>query len=39
MIEETMQTVSHKDFPTLKDVLAADSVAREAAHEWLACLA
>ncbi len=39
MIEETMQTVSHKDIATLKDVLAADSVAREAAHEWLACLA
>ena len=39
MIEETMQIVSHKDIATLKDVLAADSVAREAAHEWLACLA
>lgn len=39
MIEEIMQTVSHKDISTLKDVLAADSLAREAAHEWLACLA
>ena len=39
MIEETMQTVRHKDIATLKDVLAADSMAREAAHEWLACLA
>ncbi len=39
MIEEIMQTVAHKDIATLKDVLAADSAAREAAHEWLACLA
>ena len=38
MIEEVMQTVGHKDIATLNDVLAADRVAREAAHEWLACL-
>ena len=39
MIEEVMQTVGHKDMATLNDVLAADRMAREAAHEWLACLA
>ena len=39
MIEDVMQTVGHKDIATLNDVLAADRVAREAAHEWLACLA
>ena len=38
MIEEVMQTVGHKDMATLNDVLAADRMAREAAHEWLACL-
>jgi 1-deoxy-D-xylulose-5-phosphate reductoisomerase len=39
MIEDVMQTVGHKDMATLNDVLAADRMAREAAHEWLACLA
>ncbi len=38
MIEDVMQTVGHKDMATLNDVLAADRMAREAAHEWLACL-
>lgn len=38
MIEQVMQTVSHKDIATLEDVLAADHVARETAHEWLASL-
>jgi len=38
MIEEVMQAVGHRDMATLDDVLAADRVAREAAHEWLACL-
>ena len=38
MIEEVMQTVGHKDMATLDDVLAADRMARESAHEWLACL-
>jgi len=39
MIEEVMQTVCRRDISTLNDVLAADSEAREAAHDWLACLA
>ncbi|MDQ3186995.1 MAG: 1-deoxy-D-xylulose-5-phosphate reductoisomerase [Pseudomonadota bacterium] len=39
MIEEVMRTVCSKDIVTLNDVLAADGEAREAAHEWLACLA
>lgn len=39
MIEEVMQAIGHKDIATLNDVLAADRLAREAAHEWLACLA
>ena len=39
MIEDVMQSVGRKDVGTLSDVLAADAVAREAAHEWLACLA
>jgi 1-deoxy-D-xylulose-5-phosphate reductoisomerase len=39
MIEDVMQSVGHKEVGTLSDVLAADAVAREAAHEWLACLA
>ena len=39
MIEDVMQTVGHKEMTTLNDVLAADRMAREAAHEWLACLA
>ena len=38
MIEQVMQTVSHKNIATLEDVLAADRVARETAHEWLASL-
>jgi 1-deoxy-D-xylulose-5-phosphate reductoisomerase len=39
MIEEVMQTVGRKDIATLDDVLAADSLAREAAQDWLTCLA
>ncbi len=39
MIEEVMRTVGRTDIATLNDVLAADSQAREAAHEWLTCLA
>jgi 1-deoxy-D-xylulose-5-phosphate reductoisomerase len=39
MIEEVMQRVGRKDIATLDDVLAADSLAREAAREWLTCLA
>lgn len=39
MIDDVMQSVGRKDVGTLSDVLAADAVAREAAHEWLACLA
>jgi 1-deoxy-D-xylulose-5-phosphate reductoisomerase len=39
MIEEVMHVVGHRDMATLDDVLAADGMAREAAHEWLACLA
>jgi 1-deoxy-D-xylulose-5-phosphate reductoisomerase len=38
MIEHVMEAVSRKDMVTLNDVLIADGVAREAAHEWLACL-
>ncbi len=38
MIEQVMQTVSRKDIATLEDVLTADRVARETAHEWLASL-
>lgn len=38
MIEQVMATVSHADISTLDEVLAADKVAREAAHDWLACL-
>jgi len=38
MIEQVMQTVSCKDIATLEDILAADRVARETAHEWLASL-
>lgn len=37
MIEQTMQTISRKDIATLDDVLAADSLARETARDWLAC--
>jgi 1-deoxy-D-xylulose-5-phosphate reductoisomerase len=39
MINDVMQGVGRKDIATLGDVLAADAVAREAAHEWLACFA
>jgi 1-deoxy-D-xylulose-5-phosphate reductoisomerase len=39
MIEEVMHAVGHGDMATLADVLTADRLAREAAHEWLACLA
>ncbi|SHL18463.1 1-deoxy-D-xylulose 5-phosphate reductoisomerase [Nitrosospira sp. Nsp11] len=39
MIEDVMQTIGHQDIATLDDVLDADSIAREAAHEWLTCLA
>ncbi|HJT52134.1 MAG TPA: 1-deoxy-D-xylulose-5-phosphate reductoisomerase, partial [Nitrosospira sp.] len=39
MIEDVMGTIGRKDIVTLDDVLAADSLAREAAHEWLTCLA
>jgi 1-deoxy-D-xylulose-5-phosphate reductoisomerase len=39
MINDVMQAVGRKDIGTLGDVLAADAVAREAAHEWLACFA
>jgi 1-deoxy-D-xylulose-5-phosphate reductoisomerase len=39
MIEEVLQMLGRKDMATLNDVLAADSLAREAAHEWLTCLA
>ncbi|HVW63948.1 MAG TPA: 1-deoxy-D-xylulose-5-phosphate reductoisomerase [Nitrosospira sp.] len=39
MIGDVMQRVGRKDIATLGDVLAADAVAREAAHEWLACFA
>ena len=39
MIEDVMQTIGRRDIATLDDVLAADSMAREAAREWLTCLA
>ena len=39
MIEDVMQTIGRRDITTLDDVLAADSMAREAAQEWLTCLA
>lgn len=39
MIEDVMQTIGRRDIATLDDVLAADGVAREAAREWLTCLA
>jgi 1-deoxy-D-xylulose-5-phosphate reductoisomerase len=38
MIEHVMQTISCKKITTLDDVLEADSVAREAARDWLTCL-
>jgi 1-deoxy-D-xylulose-5-phosphate reductoisomerase len=39
MIEDVMQTIGRRDIATLDDVLAADGMAREAAREWLTCLA
>jgi 1-deoxy-D-xylulose-5-phosphate reductoisomerase len=39
MIEDVMQTIGRRDIATLDDVLAADGMAREAAQEWLTCLA
>jgi 1-deoxy-D-xylulose-5-phosphate reductoisomerase len=39
MIEEVMQSIGPGDITSLNDVLAADRAAREAAYEWLACLA
>lgn len=38
MIEHVMATVSRADISTLEDVLAADKLAREAAHDWLECM-
>ena len=38
MIEQVMQTISHKDISTLEDVLEADNIARETARDWLTCL-
>ena len=35
MIEQVMQAINPKDIFTLEDVLTADSLAREAAYEWL----
>ena len=35
MIEQVMQVINPKDIFTLEDVLTADSLAREAAYEWL----
>jgi 1-deoxy-D-xylulose-5-phosphate reductoisomerase len=39
MIEDVMRTIGRRDITTLDDVLAADGMAREAAREWLTCLA
>ncbi len=39
MIEQVMRSVKYEEMTTLDDVLRTDNVAREAAHEWLACLA
>jgi 1-deoxy-D-xylulose-5-phosphate reductoisomerase len=39
MIEDVMQTIGRRDIATLDDVLAVDGMAREAAQEWLTCLA
>ncbi|MDV6342991.1 1-deoxy-D-xylulose-5-phosphate reductoisomerase [Nitrosomonas sp. Is37] len=36
MIEQALQTISRTEIATLDDVLAADSMAREVAREWLA---
>jgi len=38
MIEQVLQTISHKDISTLEDVLEADNMARETARDWLTCL-
>lgn len=38
MIEHVMGATGHDAVTTLDDVLAADGTARQAAHEWLACL-
>jgi 1-deoxy-D-xylulose-5-phosphate reductoisomerase len=38
MIEQVMQTISHKEISSLEDVLEADNLARETAREWLTCL-
>ncbi len=35
MIEQVMQAINPKDIFTLEDVLTADSLAREAAYEWI----
>ena len=35
MIEQVMQSIKPKDIFTLEDVLATDSLAREAAYEWI----
>ncbi|MGG7055593.1 1-deoxy-D-xylulose-5-phosphate reductoisomerase [Nitrosomonas sp. ANs5] len=37
MIEQVMQTINQQQVTSLDDVLAADSLARETAREWLAC--
>lgn len=37
MIEEVMQRASWQEVSSLEDVLAADSMAREMAREWLTC--
>lgn len=37
MIEQVMQRISRKEVNTLEDVLAADTLAREVAREWLTC--
>jgi 1-deoxy-D-xylulose-5-phosphate reductoisomerase len=37
MIEQVMQTINQQEVTSLDDVLAADSLARETAREWLAC--
>lgn len=39
MIGDVMQTIGRRDIATLDDVLAADGMAREAAQEWMTCLA
>ena len=38
MIEQVMQTISHKEISSLEDVLEADNLARETARECLTCL-